>query len=331
MFPTVRMRRYRKAGWMRELMAETILLPKDLIQPFFVIEGTGKKEAIDTMPGVYRLSIDLLVEQVLEAERLGIKAIALFPSIDSALKCPEGKEAYNEDNLVCRAVRAIKKKTQNIGVICDVALDPYTDHGHDGIIKFGYVDNDETIAKLQMQALVLAKAGTDIIAPSDMMDGRIMMIRDYLDEHGFEAISLLSYAMKYASNLYGPFRHAVGSKVSSVGVNKATYQADFRSSIGQALQECEMDAMEGADMLMIKPAGMYLDVISHVAQAENIPVFAYQVSGEYAMLKFASEAGAIKWEESLIESLVAIKRAGASGIFTYAAMEVAKVIARKHS
>jgi porphobilinogen synthase len=326
MFPTVRMRRYRKTSWMRDLIARTTLLPKDLIQPFFIIEGSQKREAIDTMPGIYRLSIDLLVEQVLEAEKLGIKAIALFPSIDTELKCSEGKEAYNEDNLLCRAVRAIKAKTQNIGIICDVALDPYTDHGHDGIIKFGDVDNDETIEKLQMQALALAKSGSDIIAPSDMMDGRIMMIRDYLDEHGFENVSLLSYAMKYASNLYGPFRNAVGSKVSPSGFNKATYQADFRSNIKQAFQECELDTIEGADMLMIKPAGMYLDVISHVSEAENIPVFAYQVSGEYAMLKFASNAGAIKWHETMIESLVAIKRAGATAILTYAAMEIATII-----
>ena len=328
MFPAVRMRRYRKTPWMRDLLATTTILPQDLIQPFFIIEGRGKSERIDTMPGVHRISIDLLLEQVTKAEKLGIKAIALFPSIDVSLKCSEAKEAYNQDNLVCRAVRAIKEKTKNIGVICDVALDPYTDHGHDGIVRFGDVDNDETIEKLQMQALVLAKAGVDIIAPSDMMDGRIMMIRDNLDEQGFEDVAILSYAMKYASNLYGPFRHAVGSKVSSVGANKATYQADFRSGIGQALQECELDAMEGADILMIKPAGMYLDVIARVADAENVPVFAYQVSGEYAMLKFASQAGAIKWEESLMESLVAIKRAGAKGIFTYAAIEVAELLSK---
>ena len=328
MFPAVRMRRYRKTPWMRDLLATTTILPQDLIQPFFIIEGRGKSERIDTMPGVHRISIDLLLEQVTKAEKLGIKAIALFPSIDVSLKCSEAKEADNQDNLVCRAVRAIKEKTKNIGVICDVALDPYTDHGHDGIVRFGDVDNDETIEKLQMQALVLAKAGVDIIAPSDMMDGRIMMIRDNLDEQGFEDVAILSYAMKYASNLYGPFRHAVGSKVSSVGANKATYQADFRSGIGQALQECELDAMEGADILMIKPAGMYLDVIARVADAENVPVFAYQVSGEYAMLKFASQAGAIKWEESLMESLVAIKRAGAKGIFTYAAIEVAELLSK---
>lgn len=326
MFPTVRMRRYRRTPWIRDLLSQTTLLPKDLIQPFFVIEGEGKSESIATMPGVNCLSIDLLVAQVLEAEKLGIKAVALFPSVASALKCSDAKEAYNEDNLVCRAVRAIKGKTKNIGVICDVALDPYTDHGHDGIVKFGDVDNDETIQKLQMQALVLAKAGVDIIAPSDMMDGRIMMIREHLDDHGFVDVSILSYAMKYASNLYGPFRHAVGSKISSIGVNKATYQADFRASIGQALQECELDAIEGADILMIKPAGMYLDIIAHVVDAENIPVFAYQVSGEYAMLKFASMAGAINWEESLYESLIAIKRAGAGAIVTYAAMEVAAKI-----
>jgi len=333
MFPTVRMRRYRKTGWMRDLLSDTTLLPKDLIQPFFVIEGSDKSEPIDMMPGVNRISIDILVDKVLEASRLGIKAIALFPSIDADLKSHEAKEAYNEDNLICRAVRAIKANTQDIGVICDVALDPYTDHGHDGIVKtldmVEDVDNDSTIAKLQMQALALAKAGVDIVAPSDMMDGRIMMMRKHLDAHGFEGVSILSYSMKYASNLYGPFRNAVGSRVSSVGVNKATYQADFRSSINQAFQECKLDVMEGADMLMIKPAGMYLDIISHITSSENIPVFAYQVSGEYAMLKFASQAGAIKWEESLLESLIAIKRAGAIGIFTYAAMDVAMILLKQ--
>jgi porphobilinogen synthase len=326
MFPTVRMRRYRKTAWMRDLVAETTLLPKDLIQPFFVIEGNSKKEPIRNMPGIYRFSIDLLLEQVLKAQKLGINAVALFPSVDTALKCSEAREAYNEDNLICRAVRAIKAAVPNIGVICDVALDPYTDHGHDGIVRFGDVDNDETLEKLKMQALVLAKAGVDIVAPSDMMDGRIIMIRDHLDENGFNDVAIISYAMKYASNLYGPFRDAVGSKVSFDGFNKATYQADYRASIGQALQECELDAMEGADILMIKPAGMYLDVIAHVADAENIPIFAYQVSGEYAMLKFASDAGAISWEGCMIESLVAIKRAGASAIFTYAAIEIAEIL-----
>ena len=326
MYPIVRMRRLRKSAWIRDLLAENTLLPKDLIQPFFVIEGKNKGEPIETMPGIERLSIDLMVEQVLEAEKLGIKAVALFSSIDNSLKNADATESCNEDNLICRAIRAIKQKTQNIGVICDVALDPYTDHGHDGIVKFGDVDNDETIARLQMQALTLAKAGVDIIAPSDMMDGRIMMIREYLDEHGLDSVAIVSYAMKYASNLYGPFRNAVGSKISSDGFNKATYQADFRAPIRQALQECELDAMEGADMLMIKPAGMYLDVITHVAEAENLPVFAYQVSGEYAMMKFAANAGAIKWQETLLESLIAIKRAGATGIFTYAAMEVARIL-----
>lgn len=326
MYPIVRMRRLRKSPWIRDLLAETTLLPKNLIQPFFIIEGTNKREPISLMPGIERLSIDLMLEQVLEAEKLGIKAIALFASIDHSLKNADATESYNENNLISRAIRAIKEKTQNIGVICDVALDPYTDHGHDGIVKFGEVDNDETIVKLQMQALALAKAGADIVAPSDMMDGRIMMIREYLDEHGFESVAIISYAMKYASNLYGPFRHAVCSKISSDGFNKATYQADFRAPIKQALQECELDAMEGADILMIKPAGMYLDVIAHVAEAENLPIFAYQVSGEYAMLKFAADAGAIKWHQTLLESLIAIKRAGASGIFTYAAIEVARLL-----
>lgn len=326
MFPAIRMRRYRKSEWMRDLVARTTLLPKDLIQPFFIIEGENKIEPIKSMPGIDRISIDILKNRVLDAENLGIKAIALFPSIESHLKCSEAKEAYNDNNLICRAVRAIKEATQNIGVICDVALDPYTDHGHDGIVKLGDVDNDETIEKLCVQSLALAKAGVDIIAPSDMMDGRIMAIRDYLDNHNFQDVAILSYAMKYASNFYGPFRGAVGSKISSSGINKATYQADLRSSIGQALQECELDAMEGADFLMIKPAGAYLDVIAAVSSAENIPVFAYQVSGEYAMLKLASEERVINWHDGMIESLIAIKRSGAQAIFTYAAMEIARIL-----
>jgi porphobilinogen synthase len=326
MFPHVRMRRTRKTPWMRDLLAQTILVPENLVQPFFVIDGQNKSEAISSMPGVSKLSIDLLVQEVLTAEKLGIKAVALFPSVDSNLKNSAATEAYNENNLISRAVRAIKSATTSIGIICDVALDPYTDHGHDGIFELGDVNNDATLEMLQKQALVLVNSGADIIAPSDMMDGRVMVIREYLDENGFEHIPIISYAIKYSSTFYGPFREAMGSKISSSGVNKMTYQADFRSGVGHALREVELDVIEGADILMIKPAGFYLDIISHVVQAENIPVFAYQVSGEYSMIKFASEAGALRWKESIFESLIAIKRAGATAIFTYAAMEVAEML-----
>ncbi|MEY3197270.1 MAG: hypothetical protein RLZZ59_641 [Pseudomonadota bacterium] len=329
MFPQVRMRRTRQNPWIRDLLSETTIVPENLIQPFFVIEGKNKKEPIKSLPGIFRLSIDLLVEEVLEAEKLGIKAVAIFPSIDSSLKDANATEAYNPDNLISRAVRSIKEKTTGIGVICDVALDPYTDHGHDGIFEFGDVNNDATLEKLQMQALTLVNAGADIVAPSDMMDGRVMIIREFLDEASFEHIPILSYAIKYSSNLYGPFREAVGSKLSSSGINKRTYQADFRSGVKHALREVELDIIEGADMIMVKPAGFYLDIISHISLAENVPVFAYQVSGEYSMMKLAAEAGIAKWDEIMYESLIAIKRSGATAIFTYAAMEFAEFLRKK--
>ena len=327
MYPDVRLRRLRTSSWIRDLLAETVLLPKDLVQPFFVIEGNNKKEPVLTMPGIDRLSIDLLVEKVKEAVRLGIKLIALFPSVDESLKDELGTEAYNENNLISRAVRAIKAAKIEIGVACDIALDPYTTHRHDGIVKNGDVDNDLSIEALEKQALVLAKAGADIVAPSDMMDGRVGAIRKMLDRESYNNVAILSYAMKYNTNLYGPFRDAVRSiTASSKYLSKATYQADYRVGYKQAIREAELDIAEGADMIMVKPAMFYIDIINNIANMTNVPVFAYQVSGEYAMLKLAADNNLLNWENTMIESLLAIKRAGSTGIFTYAAMDIAKFL-----
>lgn len=330
MYPTVRMRRLRKTAWMRDLVAEHYLLPKDLIQPFFVIEGNNKREPISTMPDIDRLSVDLVVEKASEAAELGIKTIALFPSVAEELKDAEGSEAYNENNLICRTVRAIKEAKIDIGINCDVALDPYTDHRHDGILKDGDVDNDLSVKALCKQALVLSQAGSDIVAPSDMMDGRIVAIRESLDESGYEQVAVLSYAMKYVTNLYGPFRDAVRSKIGGKELTKASYQADYRVGRSQAIREVELDITEGADMVMIKPAMWYLDIIRDIADIVDVPVFAYQVSGEYALIKFGAKNGVLaNGTEAMLEALTAIKRAGATGIFTYAAMEMAKFLKEK--
>lgn len=331
MYPTTRLRRLRKSAPIRDLVSEYQIESKDLIQPFFVIEGKNKTEPIDTMPGIERLSIDLLVHKVRECVDFGIKAVALFPTITVDQKDEEGSEAYNIDNLVCRAVKAIKEAEIDIAVICDVALDPYTENGHDGIVKDGDVDNDETIEALVAQALTLAKAGTDIIAPSDMMDGRIGAIRDALEESGYKDVVILSYSIKYTTNLYGPFRDAVKSKrAAGKEVHKNTYQADWRRSADEAIREVEEDIMEGADIVMIKPALYYLDVISKVSSNFEVPVFAYQVSGEYSLIKFAAKNNVVENEtNTMIEALTAIKRSGASAIFTYAALEVAKFLGDK--
>lgn len=325
MYPIVRLRRNRSTEWQRSLIAETKLSPENLILPIFIIEGTNQKQEIKSLPGIYRLSIDLLVTTAKEAEAMGIKAIALFPVVDSELKSEHADEAYNLDNLICRAVRTLKHAGINIGIICDVALDPYTLHGHDGIVIDGDVDNDETIEALSNQALTLAKAGVDIVAPSDMMDGRILHIRDNLDNEGFTSTGILSYSAKYCSSFYGPFRDAVGSNKKTY-LSKATYQMDIRN-VKEAMREIEQDIEEGADMILVKPGMPYLDVVKEASMSFNIPIFAYQVSGEYAMMKFAAENGALDWNKALIESLTCIKRAGASAIFTYAAMEVAGLIA----
>lgn len=323
-FPRVRLRRNRKSAWIRDLTAQNTFLPSDLILPLFVIEGKNKEEKISHLPDVSRLSIDLIVKKAKEAQKLGITALMLFPALDQKLKSSNGKEAINSKNLMCRAIYEIKNAVPEIGVITDVALDPYTTHGHDGIVdENGYVENDATIEILCQQALVQAQAGCDIIAPSDMMDGRIGIIRDALDDQGFSDVAMMSYAVKYASSFYGPFRHAVGSVNNLKKSDKKTYQMDFRNS-QEALREVALDVAEGADMIIVKPGMPYLDVVSQVSQNFKLPVIAYQVSGEYAMLKFAAEKGAFDFDAAFYESLMAFKRAGASAVISYGAIEAAK-------
>lgn len=324
MYPIVRLRRNRRTSWLRDLTAETVLRPEDLVLPIFVIDGKNMHHEIDSMPGVYRQSIDKVVLTAKEAAQRGIKAIALFPSIEDDLKSDNADEAYNLDNLICRTIRTLKDSGIEIGISCDVALDPYTISGHDGILIDGDVDNDETVEALANQALVLAKAGADIIAPSDMMDGRIMAIREELDEHNFINVNILAYAAKYNSSFYGPFREAVKSGKKEY-LSKATYQMDIRN-IKEAMREIEHDLDEGADMIMVKPGMPYLDVIYEASNRFDAHIFAYQVSGEYSMLKMAANAGALSWEKVIIESLISFKRAGASGIFSYAALEVAELL-----
>lgn len=322
-YPQVRLRRSRLNDWSRRLIAEHNITVNDLVLPLFVCEDSNISEPVDSMPGVHRLSIDNLTKKVQEAEKLGIPAVALFPVVHKAKKTPLAEEAYNNNNLICNTVKALKEKTSNIGIICDVALDPYTSHGQDGLVESGYVVNDKTVDVLCKQALTLANAGADIVAPSDMMDGRIGAIRDALDTSEHQNVKILSYAAKYASHFYGPFRDAVGSASELGQGDKKTYQMDF-SNRNEALQEVAQDIYEGADMVMIKPGMPYLDVIARIKDNFNIPVFAYQVSGEYAMIKAAAEKGTLNEGKALTEALIAFKRAGANGIFTYAALEVAK-------
>ncbi len=324
MYPASRLRRNRRTSWLRELVAETVISPTNLILPIFVVEGENQRQEIKTMPGVYRQSIDQVLITVAQASKLGIKAISLFPCIEQELKSENADEAYNLDNLICRTIRSIKNSKIDIGIICDVALDPYTTHGHDGIIINDYVDNDETVEALCNQALVLAKAGVDIIAPSDMMDGRIMAIRDELDNDGFINVNILAYAAKYASSFYAPFREAINNTKDSY-LDKSTYQMDPRN-IAEAMREIEHDLDEGADMVLIKPGMPFLDVIHAASSNFNASIFAYQVSGEYAMLKFAALAGCINWRNSMLESLISFRRAGASAVFTYAALEMAEIL-----
>ena len=323
MYPVVRLRRNRKANWLRELVAESTLSASDLVLAIFVVEGEGERQAIPEMPGIYRLSIDQVVITVKQAAENGIKAVALFPCIENDLKSENADEAYSLDNLICRTIRSIKNAKIDIGVICDVALDPYTTHSHDGIVHNGDIDNDKTVEALCNQALVLAKAGADMVAPSDMMDGRIMAIRETLDSEGFTHVNIIAYAAKYASNFYAPYRHALNNKNTSI--SKATYQMDVRN-IKEAMLEIELDIAEGADMIMVKPGMMYLDVIREAANHFNTNIFAFQVSGEYAMLRFAAEANALNWHATMLESLLCFKRAGVSAIFTYAALEVAQML-----
>jgi porphobilinogen synthase len=321
------MRRNRRYPWLRELVAEHRLSVTDLIWPLFVIEGENQRQQIPSMPGVERLSIDLLVEAVGEAHQLGIPAIALFPAIAEHLKTPDAAEAANPDNLICRAVRAIKQAFPDLGVICDVALDPFNSDGHDGIVVDGYVENDLSTRMLCRQAVVQAAAGCDVIAPSDMMDGRIAALRDALDEAGFIHTAIMSYAAKYASAFYGPFRDAVGSHGALKG-DKKTYQMDPGNS-DEALREVAIDLSEGADMVMVKPGMPYLDIVSRVKQEFRAPTFVYQVSGEYAMLKAAIGHGWLDNDKTVLESLTAFKRAGADGILTYLAVEAAKLLRKK--
>jgi porphobilinogen synthase len=323
-FPKTRLRRNRKAPWIRELTAQTTLSPSDLILPFFVIEGKNKEEKIAHLPDVSRFSIDLIVKKAKEAAKLGIPALMLFPVIDQKLKNADGKEALNSKNLICRTIAAIKNAVPEIGVITDVALDPYTSHGHDGIVnEKGEIENDATIEILCGQAIVQAEAGCDIVAPSDMMDGRIGVIRDALDDQGFIDTGIISYAAKYASSFYGPFRSAVGSASNLKKSDKKTYQMDFRNA-DEAMREIALDVAEGADMIIVKPGMPYLDVVTRASQKFSLPIISYQVSGEYAMLKFAAKAGALDFDAALYESLIAFKRAGASAVISYAALEMAR-------
>lgn len=325
-YPRVRLRRTRRTLWLRNLVGEHRLTVQDLVWPVFVQEGEKKRSPVESMPGVFRLSIDLLIEETKRAHALGIPAIALFPVVDSSRKSEMAEEAFNPDNLICRATRAIKDVGMDLGIICDVALDPYTSHGQDGLLQVnGDVDNDVTIEALCRQAVVQAQAGCDIIAPSDMMDGRVGAIRDALDKAGFPEVAILSYAAKYASCFYGPFRDAVGSAGNLGKQGKQTYQMDPPNS-EEALREVALDLAEGADMIMVKPGMPYLDIISRVRHHFNAPVFAYQVSGEYAMIRAASEKGWLDWQKAILESLMSFKRAGATGIFTYAALEVAEYL-----
>jgi porphobilinogen synthase len=323
-FPATRMRRNRRNSWSRRLVRETSLTTDDLIWPIFLIEGTRSRTPVEVMPGVERLSVDLAVKAAEEAAGLDLPAIALFPNTDPSLRDEAASEALNPGNLVCRAVRAIKKAVPDIGIICDVALDPYTNHGHDGLLLDGEIDNDRTLEVLVEQALVQAEAGCDILAPSDMMDGRIGAVRTALELNGFANTQLLAYAAKYASAFYGPFRDAVGSSAMLKG-DKLAYQMDPANG-DEALREVALDIAEGADMVMVKPGLAYLDVVWRVKEAFKVPTFIYQVSGEYAMLIAASERGWLDRDRVMMESLLACKRAGADAIFTYFARDAAKLL-----
>ena len=325
-YPHIRMRRLRRHDWTRRLVAETSLSPADFIWPVFVIEGENRREPVASMPGVERLSVDLAAKAAKEASGLGIPVIALFPQTPAALKTEDGREALNKDNLVCRAVRAIKAAAPEIGVLCDVALDPYTTHGHDGILRDGDVHNDATVEMLVQQSLTQVEAGCDIIAPSDMMDGRIGAIRTALEKAGHHNTLLMAYAAKYASAFYGPFRDAVGSAKSLTG-DKRTYQMDPANG-DEALREVALDLAECADMVMVKPGMPYLDLVWRVKDRFGVPTFAYQVSGEYAMLSAAFEKGWLERDRAILEALTGFKRAGASGILTYFAVEAAKLLKR---
>jgi porphobilinogen synthase len=324
-FPAARLRRTRAASWCRALVAETVLTPSDLIWPLFVTEGAGVEEPIGSLPGVSRWSVDRITERVREARDLGIPCIALFPNTPATLRTDDAREALNGDNLICRAVKAAKDAAPEVGVLTDVALDPYTSHGHDGITddRF-YVVNDPTVAILVDQALVQAEAGADIVAPSDMMDGRVGAIRSALEKAGHHNVQIMAYAAKYASAFYGPFRDAVGSRGLLKG-DKKSYQMDPANAL-EALREVALDLAEGADHVMVKPGLPYLDIIRRVKERFEVPVFAYQVSGEYAMIEAAAKAGAGDRDGLLLECLMAFKRAGCSGVLSYHAPVAARLL-----
>ena len=325
-FPATRMRRNRRSDWSRRMVAENALTPDDLIWPIFVTAGKNTRDPVDSMPGVERLTIDIAVEAAKEAAELNIPAMAVFPYTDPDLRDEAGSEAFNPDNLVCRAVRAIKAEVPDLGLICDVALDPYTSHGHDGLMTGETIDNDRTLEALVRQSLVQINAGADIVAPSDMMDGRVGAIRAALEQAGHTDTQIMSYAAKYASAFYGPFRDATGSGTALKG-DKRTYQMDPANG-DEALREVELDIAEGADMIMVKPGMPYLDIIARVKDAFAMPTFVYQVSGEYAMLSAAAQNGWLDGERVMMESLMAFKRAGADGILTYFAPEAARLLSR---
>ena len=326
-FPALRMRRTRVAAWSRAMVAEHVLTPSDLIWPLFVTSGKGVEEPIATLPGVSRWSVDLIADRAREARDLGIPCIAFFPNTPQDRRSDTGLEALNPDNLMCQAIKAAKDAVPEVGVLTDVALDPYTSHGHDGLVDVhGYVLNDETAAVLVEQALVQARAGADIIAPSDMMDGRVAAIRYALERDGFKNVQIMSYAAKYASAFYGPFRDAVGSHGLLKG-DKRSYQMD-PANAEEALREVELDLAEGADTVMVKPGLPYLDIVRRVKERFQVPVFAYQVSGEYAMIEAAVAAGAAERDAVVLETLMAFRRAGCSGVLTYHAAHAARLLQR---
>ncbi|MEM9778482.1 MAG: porphobilinogen synthase [Pseudomonadota bacterium] len=323
-FPLSRPRRLRRSPWIREMVAETTLTPADLIWPIFVREGTNLREPVGAMPGVERLSVDQVVEDARRAADLGIPCIALFPFTDASKKTPDAEEAWNPDNLVNTATRAVKAAVPDLGVMLDVALDPYNADGHDGLVRDGEVLNDESLMALEKQALTQAEAGADVLGPSDMMDGRIGVIRQALEAHDFQHVTIMSYAAKYASAFYGPFRDAVGASGALKG-DKKTYQMDARNT-DEALREVATDLAEGADMVMVKPGMPYLDICRRVKENFGVPTFAYQVSGEYAMMQAAAQNGWLDGDLAMIESLAAFKRAGCDGVLTYFAPQVAPLL-----
>ena len=324
-YPRVRMRRNRMHEFSRRLVSENNLTVDDLIYPIFITYGLNKKEKINSMPGIYRFSLDRLETEIKYISSLNIPAIAFFPQTENKLKTSDGREAVNKNNLVCEAIRISKKVNPELGIICDVALDPYTDHGHDGVIIDNHIDNDKTLEILCQQSLIQAESGCNIIAPSDMMDGRVGLIRDTLDKNGFINVQIMSYAVKYASAFYGPFRDAVGSSINLSNKSKNSYQMDPKNS-DEALREIELDLNEGADMVIVKPGMPYLDIIHKVREKFKVPTYAYQVSGEYSMIKGAIDKGWFDEEKIIFESLIAFKRAGCNGIITYFAPYVAEIL-----